>query len=68
MSGKPLDCLFYASDDLEVIAIEQDPNALAVRCKECGAYGPPAHSDDPKHAVSASNQRTGRMSLVKLRG
>ena len=37
---KPESCPFYASDDLDVIAVEQDRAMLAVSCKECGATGP----------------------------
>ena len=64
---RPLDCPHCASSDLEVaqVEFEQRP-ALAVRCRECGAAGPPSHSTDPPdHAVSAWNQRMGRLSLVK---
>jgi hypothetical protein len=36
---------------LKVVAVEFEGRAaLAVRCTECGAHGPPEHSDDPKHA------------------
>ena len=64
MSGKPLDCPFCASDDLEVVAIDQDRDALAVRCKECGATGPSSLFGDPEQAVFAWNERQGRLSVV----
>ena len=63
----PVDCPFCASDDLEVIAVEQDPAMLAVCCKECGATGPVSLSDNPAYAIDSWNQRTGRLSLVKRR-
>ena len=59
------DCPFCASDWLEVVQIDDDPRAHAVRCNECGAMGPCSLSDDPAHAVFAWNQRMGRISLVK---
>jgi len=37
---KPESCPFCASDDLDVIAVDQDRAMLAVSCKECGATGP----------------------------
>ena len=40
-------------------------SALAVRCNECGAFGPPSHSDDPKHAIFAWNQRMGRLTVAR---
>jgi hypothetical protein len=39
--------------------------AVAVRCKECGAFGPPSHGEDPKHAIFGWNQRQGRLTVVK---
>ena len=51
---------------LEVVRVEFElRGALAVRCKECGASGPPSHTADPQHAVSAWNQRAGRLTVVK---
>jgi len=52
------ECPHCASADLEVVPVEFEARpALAVRCKECGALGPPSHGDDPKHAVFAWNRR-----------
>ena len=63
---KPLECPHCASAVLEVVRVEFElRGALAVRCKECGASGRPSHTADPQHAVSAWNQRMGRLSLVK---
>ena len=63
---KMLECPHCASADLEVMGIEYvDRPAPAVHCKERGAFDPPSHADNPKHAVYAWNQRMGRMSLVK---
>jgi len=62
MPLKPLSCPHCASSDLEVVPVQFEGGpALAVCCKECGAFGPPSHSDDlsddPEHAIAAWNQR-----------
>jgi len=60
------DCPHCASSDPEVVRVEFDgAPALAVRCKECGACGPPDHGDDPKHAIFGWNQRMGRLTEVR---
>jgi hypothetical protein len=50
---------------LQRIVVDDHPRTLAARCKECGAVGPRSVSDDPAHAVTAWNQRQGRLSVVK---
>jgi len=62
---KPESCPFCASDDLDVIAVDQDGAMLAVSCKECGATGPLSLSDDPAHAIHSWDQRMGRLNSVK---
>jgi uncharacterized Zn finger protein len=47
------DCPHCASSDLEVVPVTFEGSAsLAVHCNECGAFGPPSHTDEPKHAIS----------------
>jgi hypothetical protein len=63
---KLLDCPHCVSSDVDVVIVEYEQRpALAVRWRECGAIGPPSHSDDPKHAVHSWNLRVGRLSVVK---
>jgi uncharacterized Zn finger protein len=60
------ECPHCASANLEVVSVEFEQRpALAVRCRECGAIGPPSHSKDPKNAVFAWNQRVGRLTVVE---
>jgi len=58
MAVEPLSCPHCASGNLEVVGVEfERAPALAVRCKECGAFGPPSDSHEPQHAIAAWNQR-----------
>jgi Lar family restriction alleviation protein len=66
MMTNPLDCPHCASSDVAVAAVEYEQRpAFAVCCRECGAMGPPSHSDDPAHAVATWNRRMGRLSVVE---
>ena len=56
---------FCTHDEAAVVVVEQQPMTWAVRCPECFATGPHSVSDNPVHAITAWNQRQGRISLVK---
>ena len=61
------ECPFFASSDLDVIVVDCDEHVRAkvVRCRECGAFGPPSPGDDERDAVHSWNQRFGPLSVVK---
>jgi uncharacterized Zn finger protein len=64
---RALDCPHCASSDVEVVGVQYEERpALAVHCKECGAFGPPSQSTAPEHAIAVWNQRAGRLTVVKL--